>query len=75
MQSLVIANTEGKVLFNIISFYDKITYLADQGKPVDGIFLDFSKAFCTAACSIPYKMSNMQLEKYVMQCVNNWLTG
>lgn len=25
--------------------YDKITCLVDQGKPVDGIFLDFSKNF------------------------------
>ena len=32
-------------LTNLISFYDKVTYLGDQGKPVDVVVLDFSKAF------------------------------
>ncbi|NXL24651.1 RTXE polymerase, partial [Setophaga kirtlandii] len=36
-------------LSNLISFYDKVTHLADQRKPVDVIFLDFSKAFNTVS--------------------------
>jgi len=28
---------------NLISFYDKVTHLADQGKPVGAIFLDSVK--------------------------------
>ncbi|KAJ7407773.1 RNA-directed DNA polymerase from mobile element jockey-like protein [Pitangus sulphuratus] len=36
-------------LSNLISFYDKITHLVDQGKPVDVTFLDFSKAFSTVS--------------------------
>ncbi|KAJ7414312.1 RNA-directed DNA polymerase from mobile element jockey-like protein [Willisornis vidua] len=39
-------------LSNLISFNDKVTHLADQGKPVDIIFLDLSKAFNTASHSI-----------------------
>lgn len=31
---------------SLISFYDKVTHLGDQGKTVDVIFLDFRKAFC-----------------------------
>lgn len=32
-------------LSNLISFHDKVTHLADQEKPFDVIFSDFSKAF------------------------------
>lgn len=34
-------------LINLISSCFKVTYLIDQGKPVDVIFLDLSKAFST----------------------------
>ncbi|GAB0183942.1 mitochondrial enolase superfamily member 1 [Grus japonensis] len=32
-------------LTNLISFYDKMTRLVDEGKAVDAVYLDFSKAF------------------------------
>ncbi|GAB0199824.1 mitochondrial enolase superfamily member 1 [Grus japonensis] len=32
-------------LTNLISFYDKVTCLADEGKAVDVVYLDFTKAF------------------------------
>ncbi|PKU30596.1 rna-directed dna polymerase from mobile element jockey- hypothetical protein [Limosa lapponica baueri] len=39
-------------LTNLISFYDMRTHLADEGKVVDVIYLDFSKAFDTISHSI-----------------------
>jgi len=37
---------------NLISFYDKIIHLADQGRPGNVGFFDFSKAFDMVAHSI-----------------------
>ena len=63
-------------LTNLISFYDKITRMVDQGKPADVTFLDFSKAFDTVSHRILLdKMSSIQLNKNVIQWVSNWLTG
>ncbi|KAK4823087.1 hypothetical protein QYF61_025709 [Mycteria americana] len=39
-------------LTNLISFYDKVTSLMDEGKAVDVVYLDFSKAFDTVSHSI-----------------------
>ncbi|KAK4813205.1 hypothetical protein QYF61_018006 [Mycteria americana] len=39
-------------LTNLISFCDKVTCLVDEGKAVDVVYLDFSKAFDTVSRSI-----------------------
>ena len=37
---------------NLISFYDQVNCLVDEGKAVDVVYLDFSKAFDTVSHSI-----------------------
>jgi len=39
-------------LINLTSFYDRVTCLVDEGKAVDVVYLDFSKAFGTVFHSI-----------------------
>ena len=42
-------------LTNLISFYDLVARLVDEGKAVDVVYLDFSKAFDT----ISHKISSV----------------
>lgn len=61
-------------LSNLISFYDRVTCL-DEGKAVDVIFLDFSKAFDTIPRILLDKCSYCELSRFVLPWVMNWLKG
>jgi len=51
----------------LISFYDQVTHLVDEGKAVDVIYLDFGKAFDTVPHSIlPEKMATHGLDGYTL---------
>uniref|UniRef100_A0A493T338 Reverse transcriptase domain-containing protein n=1 Tax=Anas platyrhynchos platyrhynchos TaxID=8840 RepID=A0A493T338_ANAPP len=61
-------------LTNLISFYDKVMCLVDEGKAVDVIYLDFSKAFDTVSHSILLKkLAALGLDWCTLCWVRNWL--
>ena len=67
---------ETSCLTNLISFYDKVTRLVDEGKAVDAVFLYFSKAFDTVPHSILLdKLSNCEMSRFTVCWVKNWLKG
>ncbi|KAK4806922.1 hypothetical protein QYF61_012643 [Mycteria americana] len=63
-------------LTNLISFYDKVTCLVDEGKAVDVVYLDFTKAFDTVSHSILLeKLAAHGLDRCTLCWVKNWLDG
>ncbi|KAK4806873.1 hypothetical protein QYF61_012594 [Mycteria americana] len=61
---------------NLISFYDKVTRLVDEGKAVDVVYRDFSKAFDTVSHSILLeKLAAHGLDGCTLRWVKNWLDG
>ncbi|KAK4826301.1 hypothetical protein QYF61_007148 [Mycteria americana] len=63
-------------LTNLISFYDKVTRLVDEGKAVDVVYLDFSKAFDRVSHSILLeKLAAHGLDGCTLRWVKNWLDG
>ena len=62
-------------LTNLISFYDKITHLVDQGKSADVIFWISVKLLTVSHRILLDKMSSIQLDKNIIRWVSNWLTG
>ncbi|KAK4809992.1 hypothetical protein QYF61_004899 [Mycteria americana] len=63
-------------LTNLISFYDQVTSLVDEGKAVDVVYLDFSKAFDTVSHSILLeKLEAHGLDGCTLHWVKNWLDG
>ena len=63
-------------LTNLISFYDKVTRLVDEGQSVDMVYLDFSKAFDVVLHNIlVVKLSAHGLDGCTLRWVKHWLDG
>ena len=62
-------------LTNLISC-DRVTRLVDEGKVVDVVYLDFSKAFDSVSHSIFLKkLASCGLDRYTLCWVKNWPEG
>ncbi|CAM4575258.1 unnamed protein product [Lepidochelys olivacea] len=66
--------TKGKsCLTNLIAFYDEITGSVDEGKAVDMLFLDFSKAFDTVSHRIlASKLKKYGLHEWTIRWIESW---
>jgi len=69
--------TKGKsCLTNLIAFYDGMTGWVDEGRTVDVVYLDFSKAFNAASHNILLgKLRKCGLDEWAARWIENWLNG
>ena len=69
--------TKGRsCLTNLISFYELVTRMVHEGKAVNVVYLDFSKAFDTVSHSILLgKLAAHGLDIYTLLWGRNWLEG
>jgi len=59
-------------LFNLISFYEQVTQLVDEGKAVEVFYVDFSKAFDTVSHSTPLeKLAAHGLDRCTLWWIKN----
>ncbi|CAM5164912.1 unnamed protein product [Eretmochelys imbricata] len=67
--------TQGKsCLTNLIAFYDEITGFVDEGKAVDVLFLDFSKAFDMVSHStLASNLKKYGLNEWTIRWIESWL--
>jgi len=63
-------------LTNLIAFYDDMTDWVDEGRAVDVVYLDFSKAFDTVSHNILLgKLRKCGLDEWSVKWIENWLNG
>jgi len=65
--------TQRRSCFTNLVIYDEITGLAEEGRAVDIVYLDFSKAFDTVCHKIFIdKLMKNRLEEQTASWVENW---
>jgi len=74
IRTLVITDT--KCLTNLIAFYEGMTGWVDEGRAVDVVYLDFSKAFDMVSHNILLgKLRKCGLDEWSVRWIENWLNG
>jgi len=67
---------EKSCLTNWIAFCDDTTGWVDEGRAVDVVYLDFSKAFDTVSHNILLgKLKKYGLDEWLVKWIENWLKG
>jgi len=69
--------TKGKsCLTNLIAFYNGMTGWVDEGRAMDVVYLDFTKAFDTVSHNVPLgKLRKCGLDEWSVGWIENWLNG
>jgi len=69
--------TKGKsCLTNLIAFYNGMTGWVDEGRAVDVVCLDFSKAFDTISHNMLLgKLRKCGLDEWAVRRIETWLNG
>ncbi|KAJ7427272.1 hypothetical protein WISP_08597 [Willisornis vidua] len=63
-------------LTDLVSFYDQVTHLVDEGKAVDVVYLDFTKVFNTVSHNmLPEKLAANSLDRGPLCWVRSWMDG
>jgi len=64
-------------LTTLISFYDQVTRLVNEGKAVDVLYLDFSEAFDAVPSHsiLLEKLAGHSLDECALGWIKNWLNG
>ena len=61
---------------SLIAFYDGMTGWVDEGRAVDVVYLDISKAFDTVSHNILLgKLRKSGLDEWSVRWIENWLNG
>ena len=61
---------------NLIDFCDGMTSWVDEGRDVDVVYLDFTKAFDTISHNILIgKLRKCGLDDWTVRWIENWLNG